>query len=67
MLKVRKLPVVTEKGAGLASATLGGAGGDLAFVVTRRRFLIRPFYLPPVEGEEPGGGGGGESKADLEF
>lgn len=82
MLKVHRLPVRTEKGAGVAGGGGGGGGGeDLAFVLSRRRFVIRPFWLPPVEGEqqdegvEPGEaastGGGGTSKkkkkADIEF
>lgn len=68
MLKVHSLPVFHERGG-------GGAGGkdlgdDLAFVVSRRKFVIRPFSLPPAEGDteaQKGGGEGKVSKADIEF
>lgn len=58
LLKVVKLPVLSERGLSV------GAGEDMAFAVGRRRFVVRPFYLPPLEGEESGG----ESKGkELEF
>lgn len=47
MVKVHKLPVLTEKGGGG-----GGGGDDLAFSLSRRRFMFRKFSLPPVEGDQ---------------
>ena len=66
MAKVHKLPVVTEKGGG------GGGGDELAFELSRRRFVIGKFSLPPVEGGEEarrgeGEGGKGMGKGDVEF
>jgi hypothetical protein len=51
--------VLTEKGISV------GVPEDMAFAVGRRRFLIRPFHLPPFEGEEAGGGGGGENSHEV--
>lgn len=45
MVKVHRLPVFSEKGGGSAS------GDDLVFTVSRRKFVIKPFNLPPVEGD----------------
>lgn len=65
MVNVHKLPVFHEK---------GGAGGlaedDLAFTVSRRRFAIRPFSLPPVDGDSDGQHGElavGGTKVDIDF
>lgn len=66
-----------EKGGGVGAA-LGGAGEDLAFTVTRKRFEIRAYSLPPADegvdrsnsgGEHDGHGHGvGKStKVDVEF
>jgi elongator complex protein 4 len=66
LIKVLKLPVLTEKGISV------GVGEDMAFAVGRKRFLIRPFHLPPLEEEEGGGGGehnhghGGEKEGKVE-
>ena len=46
MVKIHKLPVLTEKGGG------SGAGDDLAFSLSRKRFLITPFHLPPMERDQ---------------
>ena len=66
MLKIHKLPVLTEKGGGS-----GGGGDDLAFSLSRRRFVIKPFSLPPVEGDQEvqrGEAEGGKiGKAAIEF
>ncbi|KAK5713804.1 Elongator subunit elp4 [Elasticomyces elasticus] len=51
MLRVHKLPIDTERGEGGAGAG-SSTGADLAFTVSRRRFLIKPFSLPPVEGDQ---------------
>lgn len=65
MLKIHKLPVLTEKGGG------GGGGDDLAFSLSRKRFVIKPFSLPPVEGDQEAqkgeAEGGKVGKADIEF
>ena len=65
MLKIHKLPVLTEKGGG------GGGGDDMAFSLNRKRFVIKPFSLPPVEGDQEAQKGEAESgkvgKGDIEF
>lgn len=63
LVRVHRLPVVWEKGG-------GGGGDDLAFTVSRRRFMIKPFSLPPVEGDteaQRGEGDGRPTKIDVEF
>jgi len=63
LVRVHRLPVVWEKGG-------GGGGDDLAFTVSRRRFVIKPFSLPPVEGDtevQRGEGMGRPTKVDVEF
>ncbi|KAF1919851.1 paxneb superfamily protein-like protein [Ampelomyces quisqualis] len=73
MFAVHKLPVFHEKGGG------GGAddlGEDMAFTLSRRKFVIAKFSLPPLEGDteaqeqavrEAAGGSAMPKKADLEF
>lgn len=65
MLKIHKLPVLTEKGGG------SGGGDDLAFSLSRKRFVIKPFSLPPIEGDQEAQKGeveGGKvGKEDIEF
>lgn len=64
MLKVHKLPILSEKGGG------GGGGDDLAFSLSRRRFVVKAFSLPPVEGDQVAQRGeaeGGRVKVDIEF
>lgn len=66
MLKVHRLPIFHEKG-GVGGI---GFGEDWAFTLSRRKFLIKPFSLPPVEGDEEaqrGEANGPPKKADLEF
>ena len=65
LVKVHKLPVVYDRG----SSSGTGIGDDLAFTVSRRNFVIKPFSLPPVEGdiEAQKGDTGGAKKLDLEF
>lgn len=78
LVKLWKLPVLGEKGGGVGAAL--GAGEDLAFLVTRRRFEIMAYSLPPADEDEEeagpgaavgaGGHGHGHGKAtkvDLEF
>lgn len=66
MLKVHSLPVFHERGGGGGGSL--GLGDDLAFTLSRRKFSIRPFSLPPLEGDTEAQKGAGESrKADIEF
>ncbi|KAF1839348.1 paxneb superfamily protein-like protein [Decorospora gaudefroyi] len=76
MFAVHKLPVFHEKGG-------GGGGGvellgeDMAFTLSRRRFVVAKFSLPPLEGdteaqeeavrEAAAGASAMPKKADLEF
>jgi len=72
MLKFHKLPATTERGGGGSGS---GIGDDLAFTLSRRKFVIRPFSLPPMEGDTeaqkgaPSGEGaiGKATKVDIEF
>nr|POE51844.1 elongator complex protein 4 [Quercus suber] len=67
MLKVHKLPVSTERGEGGAGAG-NSLGDDLAFTVSRRKFVVKPFSLPPMEGdEEAQRAGTGVVAKDVEF
>jgi len=71
MIKIHRLPVFHEKGGGG-----GGVEDDLAFTLSRRKGLvIKPFSLPPVDGDQEGQAGGAEhdygkgkaTKVDIEF
>lgn len=74
LVRVHKLPILEERGGGRGG---GGAGGDdMAFVVSRRRFDLRPYSLPPEEWDreaqqqqQQGGEGakGMPDKKDIEF
>lgn len=67
MVKVHKLPISTERGEGGAGAG-NSMGEDLAFTVSRRKFVIQPFSLPPVEGDVEAQQEGGKVTAkDVEF
>ncbi|EAW12981.1 elongator complex protein 4 [Aspergillus clavatus NRRL 1] len=67
MLKTHKLPVLHERGGGSDQ----NVGQDWAFTLSRRRFEIKPFSLPPAEGDKEAQDaaipGGMPKKADLEF
>ncbi|EKG13503.1 Elongator complex protein 4 [Macrophomina phaseolina MS6] len=73
MLRVHRLPVFHERGGG--GGGVAGVGDDLAFTLSRRKFVIKPFSLPPVEGDTEaqgalgteGGGGGKQTKVDIDF
>ena len=72
MLKIHRLPIFHEKGGGGGEAS--GCGDDLAFTLSRRKGLvIKPFSLPPVEGDSEAQQGGLEhdrgnaTKVDIEF
>ena len=80
-MKVWKLPGYHERGGGGGGgkAVERALGDDLAFMVSRRRFWIGAFHLPPAEAEKreeeekgKGGTGVGAEKGlpdqkDLEF
>ena len=67
MVKVHKLPLVSERGEGGAGAG-NSIGEDLAFTLSRRKFLVAPFSLPPVEGDQEAQEGAGKVTAkDVEF
>lgn len=67
MLKTHKLPVLHEHGGGSDQ----NIGEDWAFTLSRRKFEIKPFSLPPAEGDNEAQQASGSSsipkKADLEF
>lgn len=67
MLKIHRLPVLHERGGGNDQ----NIGQDWAFSLSRRRFEIKPFSLPPEEGDKEAQGGGAPGrmpkKEDLEF
>ena len=67
MLKTHRLPVLHERGGGNDQ----NIGQDWAFNLSRRRFEIKPFSLPPAEGDkeaqEAPVSGGMPKKSDLEF
>ena len=68
MVKIHRLPVFHERGGG----NVGGAGigDDLAFTVSRRKFMIKPFSLPPIEGDTEAQKGeveGGNPKLNVDF
>lgn len=72
VLKIHRLPVFHEKGGGGGEAS--EFGDDLAFTLSRRKGLvIKPFSLPPVEGDFEAQQGGLETdhgratKVDIEF
>ena len=72
MLKIHRLPVFHEKGGGGGEAS--GFGDDLAFTLSRRKGLvIKPYSLPPVEGDSEAQQGDTEhdprkaTKVDIEF
>ncbi|CAN9193301.1 unnamed protein product [Alternaria alternata] len=73
MLAVHKLPVFHEKGGGGGAEDLGE---DMAFTLSRRKFVIAKFSLPPMEGDteaqgeavrEAAGASAMPKKQDLEF
>jgi elongator complex protein 4 len=71
MVKIHSLPIFHEKGGG--GGALSGLGEDLAFTVSRRKFVIKAFSLPPVEGDtdaQQGNVGGEERRqttVDVDF
>ncbi|KAI9721926.1 MAG: hypothetical protein M1812_001882 [Candelaria pacifica] len=71
ILKIHRLPLFHEKGGGGGSSS--GLGDDLAFTVSRRRFTIKPYSLPPMEGDTDAQQGNVEhvdskqTKLDIDF
>ncbi|PGG95263.1 hypothetical protein AJ79_10152 [Helicocarpus griseus UAMH5409] len=66
LLKIHRLPVFHERGGGGDSSL----SEDWAFTLSRRKFAIKPFNLPPVEGDneaQQGNASRETSKEDLEF
>ncbi|KAE8146802.1 Elongator complex protein 4 [Aspergillus avenaceus] len=67
VLKTHRLPVLHERGGGSDQ----NIGQDWAFTLSRRKFEIKPFSLPPAEGDkeaqDAAAPGGMPKKADLEF
>ena len=66
MLKIHRLPVFHERGGGADSNMVE----DWAFTLSRKKFSIKPFHLPPVEGDNEAQQhehSGAPTKADLEF
>ncbi|KAM3424586.1 hypothetical protein BST61_g6578 [Cercospora zeina] len=51
LVRFHKLPINTERGEGGAGAG-NSLGEDLAFTISRRKFVIKPFSLPPLEGDQ---------------
>jgi elongator complex protein 4 len=47
MMKVHRLPIFHERGGGNPE----GMTEDWAFTLSRRKFAIKPFSLPPLEGD----------------
>lgn len=64
LVKVHKLPVFHERGGG--GGGLKGMGDDLSFTVSRRRFTIRPFSLPPAEGDSEAQKGNAEGAMESQ-
>lgn len=71
LLRIHKLPILHETGSGVPPSDM-----DWTFTLSRRKFTIKPFNLPPIEGDteaqqNAGTEGGGSSskpkKADMEF
>lgn len=67
LVRVHKLPINTERGEGGAGAG-NSLGEDLAFTVSRRKFVIKPFSLPPMEGDQEAQHEAGKlTSKDVEF
>lgn len=67
MLKVHKIPIYHDRASGTVSSE-----NDWTFTLSRRRFGIKPYNLPPIEGDieaQQTASGGDEKakKSDLEF
>lgn len=66
LLKIHRLPVLHERGGGNDQ----NIWQDWAFILSRKKFEIKPFSLPPDEGDkeaQESAQGGMPKKSDLEF
>jgi elongator complex protein 4 len=59
-IRVRKLPVLTERGMGI------GSGDEMVFAMSRRHFTIKPFNLPPLDSGEGLQAGAGAKEKEKE-
>lgn len=67
LVRFHRLPINTERGEGGAGAG-NSLGEDLAFTVSRRKFVITPFSLPPIEGDQEAQHDAGKVTAkDMQF
>lgn len=66
LLKFHRLPIFHERGGGTTTV-----GEDWAFTLSRRKFAIKPFSLPPIEGDtkaqQAAGADQKGKKAELDF
>lgn len=66
LLNVHRLPIFHERGGGCSDVA-----EDWAFTLSRRKFTIKPYSLPPIEGDteaqQTGPVGQQPKKADMEF
>jgi len=65
LLRVHRLPIFHERGIGNGTTV-----DDWTFTLSRRKFTIKPFNLPPVEGDTEAQQAGAEpkgKKSDMEF
>jgi elongator complex protein 4 len=66
LFQVHRLPILHERGSGTRTSE-----NDWTFTLSRRKFTIKPFNLPPVEGDADAQQAGGPekktAKANVEF
>jgi elongator complex protein 4 len=66
LLHVHRLPMLHDRGSGV-----GTSESDWTFTLSRRKFTIKPFNLPPVDGDTDAQKSavinGKSKKADVEF
>lgn len=66
LLQVHRLPMLHDRGSGT-----GSSENDWTFTLSRRKFTIKPFNLPPIEGDTTAQQASGSDQkgkeADVEF
>lgn len=66
LLQVHRLPILHDRGSGTATVE-----SDWTFTLSRRQFTIKPFNLPPIEGDTGAQQASGSEqkgkKSDMEF